>query len=299
MALFGSKGIFPAAVISVAYYTDPACPWSWAFEPAVRRLMVDFGAELDWTFVMGGLHRSLDFNVPRGAAARAGLAEEWLRVSAETQAPLDPLLWADGPISSSYPACMAVRAAADQAGDGGYRYLRRLRESIMCERRKLDQPEALIEEGRATGLDIERFRIDLRSNATTESFAADLERTEALGARIQGPLPNASRGAGNAPLPALVFLGNDGQERILAGFHPAEAAQAAALEAGAKAQDVSPLDVEEAIRRFGRVTTREIEVLCGLPGPRASAELFRLAVDWRLRPLRRLTGYLWEAAEGH
>src|SRR5690348_1396697 len=128
MALFGSKGIFPAAVISVAYYTDPACPWSWAFEPAVRKLMVDFGAELDWTFVMGGLHR----NVAREAAARAGLAEEWLRVSAETQAPLDPLMWADGPISSTYPACMGVKAAAEQADDGGYRYLRRVRESLMC-----------------------------------------------------------------------------------------------------------------------------------------------------------------------
>ena len=58
------------------------------------------------------------------------------------------------------------------------------------------------------------------------------------------------------------------------------------------------VDVEGAIRRFGRMTTREVEVLCGLPGPRASAELFRLAQEWRLRPLRRPTGYLWEAAEG-
>ena len=57
--------------------------------------------------------------------------------------------------------------------------------------------------------------------------------------------------------------------------------------------------VEEAVARFGRVTTREVEMLCDLPGPRASAELFRLAEQWRLRPLRRLTGYLWEAAEGH
>jgi hypothetical protein len=29
--------------------------------------------------------------------------------------------------------------------------------------------------------------------------------------------------------------------------------------------------------------------------PRAGAELWRLATDWKLRPIRVLTGHLWEA----
>ena len=53
---------------------------------------------------------------------------------------------------------MAVKAAAEQADDGGYRYLRRLREGLMCERRKLDHAEALVEEAARPGLDVERFR---------------------------------------------------------------------------------------------------------------------------------------------
>jgi predicted DsbA family dithiol-disulfide isomerase len=282
-------------MISVAYHTDPACPWSWALEPTVRKLKVDFANELDWTFVMGGLGRSL----AREPAACANMIVEWLRVSAETQVPLDPLLWAENPISSTYPACMAVKAAAEQADDGGYRYLRRLRESLMCDRRKLDQPEALIEEGRAVGLNIERFRIDLRSNATTEAFAGDLERTKELARRVAAPPAAASRGAGGAPLPTLVFRGEQGGEKVVAGFQPFEAYRAAAVECGATPAAAPALGIEEAIALFGRVTTREVEVLCELPGPRASAELFRLAAEWRLRPLRRLTGYLWQAAEGH
>jgi hypothetical protein len=55
-------------------------------------------------------------------------------------------------------------------------------------------------------------------------------------------------------------------------------------------------DVEEIVRRFGRVTTAEVELLCDLPGPRAHAELWRLAENWRVRPVRVLTGWLWEAA---
>ena len=282
-------------MVTISYHTDPACPWSWALEPVVRKLMVDFGAGLDWTFVMGGLGRSL----AREPAARAGRIEEWLRVSDETQAPLDPLLWVDGPITSTYPACMAAKAAGEQADDRGYRYLRRLREALMCERRKLDHLEALIEESRAAGLDVERFRINLRSNAITEAFATDLERTGALVGRLSGPVESASRGAGGAPLPTLVFRGEDGTERVVAGFQPLDAYRAAALESGGALEDARPLAVEEAVARFGRVTTREVELLCELPGPRASAELFRLAEQWRLRPLRLLTGYLWQAAEGH
>jgi putative protein-disulfide isomerase len=286
-------------MVSVAYHTDPACPWSWALEPTVRKLMVDFADGLEWTFVMGGLGRSL----ARKPAVCADMIVEWLHVSAETQVPLDPLLWVENPISSTYPACMAVKAAAEQADDGGYRYLRRLRESLMCDRRKLDQLEPLIEEGRAAGLDVERFRIDLRSNAITEAFAGDLERTEELAERVEVPPESASVGVGGAPLPTLVFRGTDQNEekaeRVVAGFQPPEAYRAAAVECGATPAEGTRLGVEEAITRFGRVTTREIEVLCELPGPRASAELFRLAAEWRLRPLRRLTGYLWEAAEGH
>src|SRR5215211_1031978 len=40
------------------YYTDPACSWSWGSEPKLRRLMWEFGDEVRFTWVMGGLARS-------------------------------------------------------------------------------------------------------------------------------------------------------------------------------------------------------------------------------------------------
>ena len=33
-------------VVHTRYYTDPACPWSWALEPSFRRLLVEFGPSL-------------------------------------------------------------------------------------------------------------------------------------------------------------------------------------------------------------------------------------------------------------
>ena len=51
-----------------------------------------------------------------------------------------------------------------------------------------------------------------------------------------------------------------------------------------------------ALGAFGRMAGVEVEAVCDLPGPRAHAELWRLAAEWRVKPVRVLTGMLWEPA---
>jgi putative protein-disulfide isomerase len=292
-------------VVKVRYYTDPACPWSWAAEPFIRKLIVQFGGALEWKLVMGGLAK--EWVTASGTPVASGSLEgrsrlilEWLQVASVTRAPIDPLLWVDGPPATSYPACMAVKAAGEQGAQAQERYLRRLREGLMCERRKLDHAEALVEEARGAGLDVERFRIGLRSHATMEAFAGDLEETERFGRELADgkelDVGAHGEGAGGAPLPSLVFTGEDGIARPVAGYSPYERYREAAAAAGAGASSAEPPTAQELIDRFGRVTTREVEVVCELPGPRAGAELFRLAEQWKLRPLWKMTEYLWEAA---
>ena len=254
-------------------YTDPACCWSWAAEPALRKLMVEFGDELHFTFVMGGLAREMEPEV-----------EEWLEVMSETGMPLDPLLWKEGPLSSTYPACMAVKAAQEQVHDGGYGYLRTLREGIMCFRRKLDTTEALVEEARRSGLNVERFRIDLGSHAIVEAFGTDLEATRVA--------PAGSPREDRVPFPTFRF-GDDGWVFGRASY---DDYRAAAEEAGAVRAGSEPPTVEAALARFGRMATPEVVAVCDLPEPRAEAELWRLAGEWRVKPVRVLSGRLWEPA---
>jgi predicted DsbA family dithiol-disulfide isomerase len=235
--------------LHVRYYTDPACPESWAGEPALRKLMVEFGDDLSITYVMGGLAR--EFDDP------AGMMVPWLDAAERSGMPVDPRLWAEAPLSSSYPACMAVKAAAEQGPELEGRYLRALREGIFCFRRKLDTVEALVEAARAVGLDAARFRSSLESNAIVEAFGADLEETRALG----------------VTLPHLDFPDR-----------PASPPAPPAL---------SPLD---AVVRFGRTASIEVATVCGLAVPVVEAELWRLAVEWKVKPVRVLTGVLWEPA---
>jgi putative protein-disulfide isomerase len=251
--------------VLVRYHTDPACPASWAAEPALRRLAIEFGADLSITYVMGGLAREY-------AAPHAARLLQWLEQSDRSGMPVDPRLWSEGPIASTYPACMAVKAAAEQGPDAEARYLRALREGLMCFRRKLDSKEALVEEARGAGLDVPRFRIDLDSHAIVEAFGADLDATRAH----------------SRELPFLVV-----GERVLG---PGDDLGGAVAEAGAHPAGEGAPDVLGALGRFGRMAGAEIEAVCGLPGPRANAELWRLAAEWRVKPLRVLTGTLWELA---
>jgi predicted DsbA family dithiol-disulfide isomerase len=253
--------------VRLRYHTDPACPASWAAEPALRRLIVEFGADLSITYVMGGLAR--EYGAPYEARVM-----EWLEHADRSGMPFDPLLWSDGPIRSTYPACIAVKAAAEQGAEAEARYLRALREGLMCFRRKLDAKEALVEDARGAGLDVARFRIDLDSHAILEAFGADLE----------------ARRAHSRELPFLVV--GEG-ERVLG---PGDDWRAALVEAGAEPAGEPRPDVVGALGRFGRMATAEVEAVCDLPGPRANAELWRLAAEWRVKPVRVLTGTLWELA---
>ena len=292
---------------NVRYLTDPACPWSWAYEPTIRRLMSEFGDELRWTYVMGGLAREADAFADgggrEGPAARrswppqARLLAQWLEVSAGAGMPCDPLLWRDGALASTYPACLAVKAAAEQAPDGGYAYLRALREGLFCFRRKLDTGEALAEEARRTGLDVERFRIDVGSHATVEAFGADLDEVRAVpeDARDLDGV-SGSLAPGRVPLPTLVFIAEDGARHALYGLRETEDVLTAARAAGAQPSGAPTADPVRALRRFGRSATTEIAAVCDLPGPRAAAELWRLAGDWRVARVPVLSGELWEAA---
>jgi putative protein-disulfide isomerase len=253
--------------------------------------MWEFEESLSFTWVMGGLAR--DYTSRRGVYE--WLVGHWLEVAAESRMPIDPLLWKEGPIASTYPSCMAVKAAQEQAPDGGYRYLRTLREGMLCFRRKLDTTEPLVEAAREAGLGVERFRIDLASNAIVEAFGYDLEATRAVPDDVEGV---DAHGSGRRfPFPSAVFVAEDGSvERGVYGRAGYEELRAAALAVGAEPAREDRPSIPDALARFGRMATREIEEVCGLPEPRAYAELWRLATEWRVKPLRAGTGWLWEPA---
>jgi protein-disulfide isomerase-like protein with CxxC motif len=269
--------------VQVRYYTDPACPWSWAAEPALRRLMWEFEDELEFVWVMGGLarrygrdYRDEEGRIGRGPDCFADLISHWLDVAADGLMPLDPRIWSESPLSSTYPACRAVKAAAEQGPEAASRYLRRLREGIMFERRQLDHPESLIAAAGAVGIDRRRFEKDLDSPAIAEAFDADLDevRDPPDEARDAGAV-RRTEGQERITFPSAVFIGDDGESHGVWGLARFQAAlRVAAVAAGAGRRNEGPLEPLDAIRRFGRCATRELELLSDRPSPALEADLW-------------------------
>jgi putative protein-disulfide isomerase len=261
--------------------------------------MVEFGEDLEWTFVMGGLAREYPPGAGQGAPGSAGMVQHWLEATAESGMPTDPRAWQEAPLKSTYPACMAVKAAQEQGREAGYRYLRALREGILCRRGKLDATEALVEKSRGAGLDAERFRVDLGSHAIVEAFDADLDAAR--------DVPDVVREAGEVrcshpageervSFPTLRIEGDGDEPRWTCGLRPLDHVRDAVLAAGARPSGEPRPGVLDAIRRFGRMAPVEVAAVCDLPLPRAEADLAQLALDWRIRPLPVLGGRLWELA---
>jgi putative protein-disulfide isomerase len=231
-------------------------------------MQVEFDGTVDFTYVLTGI---------RELTSGPGEARKWLAASAASGMPVDPRLWLEGGPTTSYPACMAVVAAAEQGDPAGF--LRGLREGFAFRRRRLDHAEAFEGVARELGrLDLDRFRIDMGSHAIMESFGADLER---------------GRGV---ELPTIAFVGEDGAEHRVTGAQPYEAYRDAALAAGATAPDAPAPSVEEALRRFGTMATVEVAAVCRLAGPRAPTELWRLAEEWKARAEPTLGGEVWSLA---
>ena len=253
-------------MIHVAYFTDPLCPWSWAAEPAWRRLGVEFSDQVQITYVMVGMARQTD---------SAHMLAQTLEASAASGMPADARVWFEGAPRSSHPACLAVKAAAEQGCDGPF--LRRLRVGLMTARERIDNPEAFLAAARdVPGLDVARLDVDMRSNAMVELFGADREQAEAACGEHRPSLPAFSVDGG----PPI------GPQELR------DAVIAAGGEPGALPEPAALLE-----RSSGPLAAAEVAAATGLSPLRARIELWRLAAEHAARP-RELPGggELWLAA---
>jgi protein-disulfide isomerase-like protein with CxxC motif len=192
------------------------------------------------------------------------MGPQWYQVRTLSGMPLEERLWYEDPPASSYPGCIAVKAAERQGPVAAERYLRLLREAVMLQRRNIARREvrtAIAAElgARLRGFDAARFAADLDNPAVLEAFRDDIKEVR---------YRNIGR------FPTLIVQPAGGQAVMLVGFRPYDALRAA-LATLVPALVFTPAhgDAVEYLRTWGSATVQEITEMYGMDRGAADAAL--------------------------
>ena len=220
----------PGGVLTVAEYTDPACPWAWGSEPkfaALRALLAGAGDAVAWRRVYGILFDEGEAPAPDPAAEAAWYLEELREISGHTGAPCpERLAWV---AATSWPMALAAKAAEAQGPDAAEAVLHRLRETTFVDGRPADSPARVLDalgelpaETRG-GLDLDRLARDAASPAVLDAVRRDHAETRAPCPEVFAiaeqsrhpgrakPLGESSADGYRYALPTLVFEGAGGR----------------------------------------------------------------------------------------
>ncbi len=279
----------PPSRIEIVWYTDPINVWCWGCEPAIRRLQVRYADDVDVRLVMGGLFE--DFGPIREQWARMS-GGRWqdsvlaflTAVAAHHRMPMDVprMMSSVDDLKSTWPSCIAVKAAGLQARSRELPYLRRFREAMYLEGRKVVDSKVQVELASEIGLDADAFSHALTDGTAEAAFHADLDlcRSKAV---TGFPTFEMIRGAGSVRLDG--WQPWDAFEEALHEFAP---------DVRPRPLDPTPQNVRTLLRRYTRCSTLEIAAILGVTDDEAEILLEDLEAQGVVHRHEVGTGLFWE-----
>jgi protein-disulfide isomerase-like protein with CxxC motif len=243
------------AFIELTEYTDPYCTWCWGSEPILRRIEWVYGEQVGIHFVMGGLVEDMgSFHDPLNAIGgprwHEQVAAHWLDASQRHGMPVDAGIFQDtkDEFRSTYPACIAYKAAEFQDEALAVKYLRRLREAAAAERRPIHREEVQAQLAAEVGLDVQQLLADLQGGRARQAFTAGLKDCRSRG--ITG-------------FPTFLLKNQEGQEVLLRGYHRFEAFEGAFHHLAGDALVPRPVQADDAgilafVQAYAKIAPREV-----------------------------------------
>lgn len=156
-------------------------------EPQMRKLRYLLKDRLHIKYVMGGLirdwmHYSDQMN---NVSQPSQLGPLWMEAKYKTGQPMHEFLWVEEPVESSYPACLAVKAAEMQSPMAGEAMLRKLREAVMIHQQDISRDEVILKVAAVLAekgvLDQYKFEEKRLSQEASDFFRKDLEKIKIKG----------------------------------------------------------------------------------------------------------------------
>jgi protein-disulfide isomerase-like protein with CxxC motif len=275
-------------LITATLFSDPACPWAYSENPALRVIEWRYGDQLDWRLVLVGLSETTEryeangYTPLRGALGQIHFRELYgMPFSGMVKAGLSP----------STRACRAVIAARLQWPGSEWRVFRALQLANFNSGFRFDDDEAMREVlGTVAGVDADQIIASIDAPDVLEAYQRDkaLTRTAAGSAtELQGKAGN-SDGAVRYTAPSVVFETADGRRLEAGGFQPAEAYDVLIANLDPTLRRLAPPDDPGELLQFfeSGLTTQEVAALLAGGNDRpdraaAEAALLRLVDSGR------------------
>lgn len=267
--------------LRIFYYTDPDCSWCWASEPIIKKIKEEYGGQINLIYKMGGLLEKWDtfFDASNQISRPEQVAPHWIEVAKKSGMPIDEKIWFEDPPTSTYPACIAFRAAFLQDAAQAEKYLRRLREAVLTEKRNISRENILFELAEEVGFDMDKFREDFLVGPAQKAFYEDLQE---------------ARGRGISGFPTLVIRNQVGQEITLTGFHPYADYENTMKHLTSETLYKMPLmPIVDLIHKYERVATQEIAGVYELDRDTALAKLGQLLEAGKVNKELKAGGEFW------
>jgi len=278
--------------VRIDEFTDPGCPWAWSAEPFRRRIDWLYGERVGWRLHLVGLSESAEdyrrkgFTAEMMAAGAAGIAA----------AHHMPIHTGRRPPAATLPACRAVVAAREHAGEPAARRLLHAIRLRYFGGEPLDAPATIAAAARAAGLDAGELEAWTGQPATEAALRADMRAARAPseaalalrhklaawdgGMRYTCPSWEIERLADGARLSAPGFQPAAVYETLLANLLPHVERRP------------DPESALEALEWAGEpLATQEVAVLCGLTLDEAREQLGSVATATRVG-----TDMVWSVA---
>ncbi|HLE54287.1 MAG TPA: methyltransferase domain-containing protein [Thermoplasmata archaeon] len=171
------------AEVKVVHFADPWCWWSWGLEPVLQRLREVYGDHLKVEYRMGGTFEDIHEWMKEYGVDEAS-AVDWIRESVGMfRNPLYPEYLRKSGVTSTYPACLAYKAAQRQDPEKADKFFRRMMEAFQVQALP-GTDETLLRLAREVGLDGPKLLRDARSKAVGEAFEADRREMEKASANF-------------------------------------------------------------------------------------------------------------------
>lgn len=271
--------------IEIYAFIDPSSPDCWALEPMIKKLTIEYGQYFKLRYFIGGNLNTLNTYSPRDKDTEKTAqeqAERWEQISRRYGMPCNGDVWYEKPISSTYNAAIAVKAAELQGKRAGLKFLRKLREAFFLKKKNITEEDILIRCADEAGLDVNEFRRDIHASEAVKAFQCDMKTTSEMEVDH---------------LPTLVFLNANAEDAgiKITGNYPYEAYEQAICEMlGRQPQTAEPPTIEDFMKKYPLVATKEIAVVYDLSSDEVERKMKKLLLKQQVERIPVKYGTCWK-----